>query len=174
MSDIPTTREKLIRRLRYLWTFEFFDSFYLPAMLVVVARTLDQPIGLFAAYGTGLTILLLWQGAAYWRLTLQAVRRGINLGAGTLHWYVRFKRLNWILLALMPLALGASIWLAGRLRWFDLIAGMAFYLLALAEQVNYYYYQLMYDNLADLRYLARYKRLKRAKLARALESLEEG
>jgi hypothetical protein len=54
----------------------------------------------------------------------------------------------------------------------DLVAGAAFYLLAVLEQVNYYHVQLMYDYPPDWRHLVQEKRLKRSSLSRALDRLE--
>ena len=160
----------LIRRLTVLWTLELFNSFSLPAVLFFVAGQLGQPVGPFPFYAAVLVALLLWQGAAWWRLKLRSVRAGRSLSRGALRPFAFLKWANWVLLALLPVALAVEFWWAGRLRVFALMAGGAFYVLAILEQINYYYYQLSYDNRADWRWLLRHRRLKRASLARALEA----
>ncbi len=40
---------------------------------------------------------------------------------------------------------------------------------AVLEQINYYYYQLMYDNPYDWNYLRRERRLRRGSVAKVLE-----
>jgi len=165
-------RDRLIGRLRYLWTFELFDSFALPALAVFVSKTLGQPLGLFAVYSAGLVTWLLWQGAAYWYLQIRAIRAQTRLPPRYLRWFRALKTSNWVLIGLLPVFLvlrgvtGSPFSSA-----VDLGAGLALYLLAVLEQVNYYYYQLMYDNPADWQYLRRAKRLRQSKLSRALERL---
>jgi hypothetical protein len=45
------------------------------------------------------------------------------------------------------------------------VPGLCFAALAVAEHVNYFHRQLMYDNAADLRWLVRHRRLRRSHLA---------
>ena len=165
---------KRIKRLRYLWTWELFDSFFLPAVVVFCARTLQQPIGLFAIYSAGLVTWILWQGAAYWRFKLRAVQTDSEIGRQSLLWFQALKKVNWFLIGLLPVLLGGK-GLMGTVfsSGFDLIAGLALYTLALLEQINYYHYQLMYDYPPDWRYLVEHKKLKRSSLNRALEKLGE-
>lgn len=162
------SKAKLIKRLRYLWTWELFDSFFLPAVMIFILRYRGFRVGYFTAYAMGLTVLLLWQGAAYWWLKLRSVREGKPLVGTWLRVYAVLKKVNWGLLALAPLLMTISLRLPGRQRIVDVVGGALFTTLALLEQVNYYYVQLMYDSPTDWRYLTQHKRLKRASLARDL------
>jgi hypothetical protein len=47
--------KKLIKRLRHLWTWELFDSLFLPAIIVFYARYFQEPIGFLAIYSMSLT-----------------------------------------------------------------------------------------------------------------------
>jgi len=133
--------------------------------MVFAASTQDVQIGLFAVYAMGITTLILWQGAAYWWLKLRSIRESVPL---RIQAYAVFKRINWALLALAPVVGLLCAGRPGQPRTFNLLAGTFFALLALLEQVNYYYVQLMYDTKADWQYLMQHKRLKRASLAQDL------
>lgn len=165
-SDKPA----LIKRLRYLWTGELFNVFFLPAMALLVARSLGQVPGLFAIYSIALVVWLLLQGTAYWLLKLRAVKTDSDIKGKHLRWFAAFKWLNWALIALLPALLAIKARDGTPFRSsVDIVIGLGFYVLAVLEQVNYYHYQLMYDCRSDLRRLCREKRLKRSSLYRAIE-----
>ena len=162
--------DKLIKRLRYLWSWELFDSFFIPAVVLFYAIFLRQPLGLFTLYSTTIVTLILWQGAAYWHLKLRAVQSDTPIGPAYLGRFARLKWVNWILLATLPVVLGVELWVGDGFAFgFNLIAGSSLYVLAFLEQINYYYYQLMYDYAPDWRDLIRSRKLKKSSLRRALE-----
>jgi hypothetical protein len=175
MHNVKVHHKKLTRRLRYLWTFELFDSFLFPAFVAWSSRYLQQPVGILAIYSTGLVTFLLWQGAAYWSLKLRAHRTGVPIPRRYLARFRTLRVVNWVLIGLLPVilvitgALGLSV--QSRL---NLVAGAALYALAVLEQVNYYHYQLMYDYGPDWRYLLKHRRFKRSSLSRALARARRG
>ncbi len=172
MNDDPSRKNRLIRRLRYLWTFELLDSFLLPAVVILGSLRYGQPLGLFSIYGSALVTWILWQGAAYWWLKLQAVRKDGRIAERHLRPFATFKRVNWALIGLLPLLPLGQAMLGSPFRsTVDVVAGLGMAGLALLEQVNYYHIQLMYDYPPDWRYLIERKRLKRSSLSRALERL---
>ena len=171
MHDDPTSKDRLVKRLRYLWTWELFDSFFLPGLAVFCARLLGEPLGLFTVCSSLLVTWLLWQGAAYWWLKLRSVRTDSRVGETHLRRFRILKKVNWLLLA--GLAVVGLLTVRAGSSGFNLLAGGAFFLLALLEQVNYYHVQLMYDWPADWRYLVHYKQLKPSSLARALAGLQD-
>ncbi|MBN2391847.1 MAG: hypothetical protein JXR84_14060 [Anaerolineae bacterium] len=164
------TEKMLVRRLRYLWTWELFDSFFLPAVAVFTARIVQKPLGVASVCAMLLVAWLLWQGAAYWWLKLRAIRTHSDIAPRHLGWFSVFKKANWILIGLLPLFVLARL-LSGAAfsSGLDVIVSLVFYSLAVLEQVNYYHYQLMYDTAADWQYLKTHKKLKPSKLSQALE-----
>ena len=174
MRHDVSRKDKLIKRLRYLWSWELFDSFFIPAVVLFYAIFLRQSLGLFTLYSTTIVTLILWQGAAYWRLKLRAVQSDAPIGRAYLRRFARLKRVNWILLVTLPVVLGVEFWAGdGCAFGFNFIAGSSLYVLAFLEQINYYYYQLMYDYGPDWRDLIRRRKLKKSSLRRALERLKE-
>ena len=176
MSNDRSHKEKLIKRLRYLWTWELFDIFFLPAVVIFSARTLQRSMGLFTIYSAGLVTWILWQGTAYWRLKLHAVQTDSEIEAKPLRraWsaFAVLKKVNWILIGMLPvLVVGQGLVGTAFHSSFDFIAGLGLYVLAVLEQINYYHYQLMYDYPPDWRYLVEHRKLKRSSLNRALEKL---
>ena len=168
-----SSRRKVIKRLRYLWTIELFDSFFLPAVALFIAWRTQRPLGFFAITSAALVAWLLWQGAAYWWLKLRSVKTGGEIAPAHVRRFRGFKKANYLLLALLPIALIVK----GLLGAFfasslDLVIGLGFYLLAVLEQINYYHIQLMYDYPADWQYLWTHRRLKHSKLCQDLKRLE--
>jgi len=159
----------LIRRLRYLWTFELFDSLFLPALAVWLARFLDQPLGVTSIYAMALTACILLQGALYWWMRLDGVKRQRRLVRSRFAAFAVLRGINWSLLGI-----GGVLLLLALLRivpWassMDGVVAFCFWVLALLEQINYYCWQLMYDCPSDGDYLRRQKRLRRASLAAIL------
>ena len=169
MDQPPPARQAVIGRLRYLWTFELFDSFFLPGITGLALRSAGRRLGPVFWVGALLCSWLLWQGAAYWFAKLRALRSREPFRPRLLAVYAALQRANWALLALAPLAwVGAA--LLGAPPRLDLggVVGILLYLLAVLEQINYYHWQLMYDNRADLAYLREHRRLKRGAIAREL------
>jgi hypothetical protein len=174
MSNDLSRKEKLIKRLRYLWTWELFDSFFLPAVVIITACVTQQPIGLVTFYSAGLVAWQLWQGAAYWRLKLRAVKTGSPIAAKHLRRFAALKRVNWALIGALPVLLvGKGLTGAVFRSSLDRVVGLGFYALAVLEQVNYYHYQLMYDYPSDWQYLIAHKALKHSSLSRTLEWLSD-
>src|SRR5690349_10153900 len=110
--------------------------------------------------GTVVVIVLLLQGAAYWFLKA----RHLDGRSAADDWVGPFARLRtldrWLLL-LSLVVIVASIAVDGLAQGW---VGLAFWVLALLEHVNYFHVQLMYDNRADLAWLVRHGP-KRAALA---------
>jgi hypothetical protein len=118
----------------------------------------------------GIVVLILLQAVFFWRWKLRLLGQQLQtLPTEVALRFGRFKRLNWILIGAFPLvALGA--WLvAGRtLDSVDVGLGMLFLVGAILEQINYYYYQLVYGSRYDWRYLMLHKKLRSGSIAKVL------
>ena len=161
---IAMRRQNILRRLLYLRNWEFFNIFWLPGCLYVALASQNvlhwQPY----AYGMFLICAVLAQGVFYWHLKLQTISK-----TGTTfpnYFYALFSFFKWanvILLLIYPvLIFGSRITPLVNFRasiWSNLL-----FLFAVLEYTNYYHYQLSHDNLNDLRYLIKYKKIRRSPL----------
>ncbi|PEI93013.1 general stress protein [Bacillus pseudomycoides] len=163
-------RRNIEKRLFYLYTGELFSiiSFVFLSYLI---NYVYPKLHLYSLYSFWISFLLLEF------LLLQ----------GTVYWYVKWKRLKqektsitpvWIVQRLKNLQkVNVGMMIAGLIMfvidffyWYPLlplgglsIAGFI-YVFALLEYINYYYVQLSYDNISDIKYLVKSKRLKQASI----------
>ncbi|MFB6722997.1 multidrug transporter [Kribbella sp. NPDC056345] len=127
---------------------------------------LDAPLTAANAAGYGATAFLLVVGASYWLAKFRQVRAG----RPHLRHLVGFRRLRVLSVAVIVItAILVGAGLTGRVSGYA--AGLVLLVLAVAEYVNYFHWQLMYDNRADLTRLARTGRLARAHLWRDLQRI---
>jgi len=158
------SRQKIIHRLLVLRNLEFFNIFWLPICLVVALTSRNvlywQPYG----YDMFLICAVLAQAVCYWHLKLQTISK-----TGTTfpdYFYALFSFFKWadvVLLSIYPMLIflnqttppvnfQVSIW------------SNLLFLFAILEYTNYYHYQLSHDNLNDLRYLIKYRKIRRSPL----------
>lgn len=144
---------------------EAFNVLFLPWIFYQV---LQLPLTIANLAGTAVALVILVQGAMYWNLKLVQVRTAAPVlpGARAFH-YLRLT--NWVCLGGAAMVIVSSAIGAAGHMW---LPGAAFFLLAFAEQVNYFYCQLMYDNRNDVDWL-RKKGLKRSHLSRDLMRWQE-
>lgn len=149
------------RRCRSTALGEVVSCFVLPAVLFGLV---GAPVSAANVVGTVAMVLLLVQGALYWWVKAAMLERRRDHAA----WMRAFERLRTFDIVMLVVA-GALIgWSAvavgPALAW----VGLGFWVLAVLEFVNYFHWQLMYDNRSDLTWLVR-RGLKRPALARDLE-----
>ena len=163
-------RTAVTRRLRYLRNGEFFNVIFLPGALALVLSTTKVPTYLLYTYAMGIICFILAQGGLYWHLKLRIVTgRADALPEAFRPRYANLRRANVVLLALYPfLAVAAA--LTDTTRGWEPLWATLLAVFAALEHINYYHYQLMYDNGRDLQWLARHKRLRRAHLAEDLQA----
>ncbi|MFE0508105.1 general stress protein [Peribacillus butanolivorans] len=163
-------RRNIEKRLTYLYTGELFSiiSFVFLSYLI---NFVYPKLHLYSLYSFWISFFLLEF------LLLQ----------GTVYWYVKWKRLKkektsitpvWIVQRLKTLQkVNAGMIIAGLIMFvidffyrYPLlplgglsIAGFI-YVFALLEYINYYHVQLSYDNISDIKYLVKSKRLKQASI----------
>lgn len=158
------SRPSLIRRLLYLRNWEFFNIFWLPVCLYVALASRNvlhwQPYG----YGMFLICAVLAQGVFYWHLKLQTISKtGTTFPAYFYALFSFFKWANVLLLILYPVLIICSQ-ITPLVNFQASIWSNLLFLFAVLEYINYYHYQLSHDNLNDLRYLIKYKKIRRSPL----------
>jgi hypothetical protein len=75
-----------------------------------------------------------------------------------------FKRVNVILLSFYPVLMIASR-ITSLIPFRISFWSNALFLFAILEHVNYYHYQLSHDNLNDIRFLIRHRKIRRSPLS---------
>jgi hypothetical protein len=155
-------RERLVRRLRYLWTFELLNAVVIfPGLILTLWQSFQ--IGGFTVYTTAVVCGLLLVGAAFWyRMYCDVLRRTRTLA----RFGLLFRVLNSLFGALvLSIPVVLLIWMDTMHRD-DRLVGGGMGVLALLEYLNYFHVQPSYDNRADVRHLLRQRRLKRGIIAR--------
>lgn len=159
---IEMRRQKIIRRLLVLRNLEFFNIFWLPICLYVALTSRNVLHWQQYAYGLFLICAILAQGVFYWHLRPQTISR-----AGTTfpdYFYALFSFFKWAdvaMLLIYPILIFCNqITPLSNFQisiWSNLL-----YLFAILEYTNYYHFQLSHDNLNDLRYLIKYRKIRRS------------
>ena len=154
----------VLARLRMLAVLELFNI-VLFGWLIFVLR--DAPATTANLGGFALFALHLAVGASYWLVKGGQLRAGRAEPTGM----EVFRRLRLVCAAGLVAGLVAIVFGAiTAVSWSAWLPGALLYGLAVAEYVNYFHWQLMYDNGADLRRLRRTKRLHRSHLHADLRS----
>lgn len=165
------SKRRLIKRLKWYYPAERFHTFVtFPVLLVYLLFMHPIEHMILLAYGLVVCIIILYQGQFYWKLKLNRLTGKHVEQENNIHFFKKSKRLNSLLILLMPLGLLIQLYVQ---KWnFDsndmLLWGILANVFAILEHVNYYYIQLMIDNQYDLAYVLKNKRLKKASLAKDL------
>ena len=153
-------RRLLIKRLKEYYKLERFHTIWISLFCVFLNFKYGWKQSLLLNYSIAIIVFILFQGTYYWKAKFDKISNDhVNLNY-TYKLFKIFIIINSILIALFPilimiLILGNNFDLQENKIW------AAFsYLFAIAEHINYYYIQLMYDNKNDYKYLRKYKRLK--------------
>jgi hypothetical protein len=151
-------KEKLIGRLRNLYLLEFINAFFLPFVFLINCNLRDEPVGLNSIIAMTLNGVLLLQGSYLWFEISRQLR--ITTTDSLTRTFKKLKLIDIIL------TIGTIIftWIFPFKGNWDKYGTIAFLSLAILEYINYFEFQLMYDNKNDLNYLRRFGRLKKAKL----------
>jgi hypothetical protein len=154
---------KLNKRFNYLRGVEALAAVVLPIIFILdwrkSATGVHWPLGLSALLSVS---YLLVQGALYWQLKHSALSASAPLPSYFARLFKAFKVSNFVLLGGVALGFAIQIVSGGwntQLAW-----PLGIFLFAVLEHINYYYYQLMYDTSASVRYVLHNRRLRKAAL----------
>lgn len=149
------------RRIRFLRNAETFCAVAMPAVIGNQWQQSPDPVAwTIRSAALALVGYLLLQGAGYWQLKLQGVMRRQPLPTFFQPLYRFFQYSNVALIA----AVAALIGTHDTATTSDLLWACGLLTFVLAEHINYYHYQLMYDTSAAFAYLRRNRRLRKAVL----------
>lgn len=158
------------RRLQSLRNWESANVLFVPAVILWLWSASNQPVNWsFRLPALVLVVYILIQGSIYWHLKLQVLAKRTELPRYFAPLFRFFRRSNVVAVAGMGLAL-VLVLLSGQASRADVAWWTGLTVFAVLEHVNYYVYQLMHDTRRDLKYLWRYRRLRRSALAEDLEA----
>lgn len=158
-------KENLLKRLRYLYLLEFFNIFFLPFVFIINCNVRNEAIGLNSIVAIALNGFILLQGSYLW------FNLSKHLGSSVpQNFLLKFKKLRLINIGLI-IGIGLLLWIYPFKGTWDKYGSFIFFFLGLLEYINYFEFQLMYDNKNDLKYLIKNKKVKRAKLKQLLISI---
>jgi len=159
-------KDRLIKRLTEYYQLERFHVVWISLFGLFLNVKYGWRPTLLLTYGIGLVVLVLAQGTYYWRQKLATVQGERRRPERILRQFHGCQWVNVCVIAAYPVLVMllnvrfAHIWAVQTHTGWALFA----YLFGVAEHVNYYHLQLMYDNRNDWQYLRAYKKLKTAAL----------
>ena len=170
-------RNTLERRLKYLYSGELTST--IGFIIVSYVFNLAYPnLHLYSLLSFWISFflleILLLQGTYYWYSKLKRLRtEKISITPiKTILQLQRFKKLNKIVIVLAVLAFIVDFvkWYPSLPVWGISLATFIF-IFAILEYINYFYIQLSYDNLFDIRYLLKTKKLKKSCISKDFERI---
>jgi len=163
-------KDKIIKRLEWYYPTELFNAWLFTGITLFVIYTYKITDTFFLVYGLTIMTFILFQGQHYWKLKLYRLTNKKFDETKNLKLFRRAKQINMVLIAIIPFVLGLQ-WLTtntiieNNLFLWGILANV----IGVLEYINYYHRQLMIDNLSDIKYLLRNKRLKVASLKKDLD-----
>lgn len=164
------SKRRLIKRLSWYYPTELFNVFLFTGIMIWLLINFPFLEILSLLYGLLIMTVILFQGQYYWRVKLKNLQgKSINQDV-TLAYFRISKKFNLVLIALIPFALFIELYLNSWVISNSILYGWAIFanIFGILEYINYYHYQLMYDNVHDLKYLQINKKLKIASLKKDL------
>lgn len=144
-----------------------FITFPLMALWLIINKPFSDI--LFLLYGLALCIFILCQGQHYWKLKLYTLTGRAFDRNKNLTFFRNSKKSNLVMITLIPIVFIVQLYfnnwtLNGNLMLWGIFANV----FGILEHINYYNRQLMVDNVSDVNYLLKNKKLKTASLAKDL------
>lgn len=160
--------ERLLKRLKYLRNGEVLGGAVLVGIFLWFWSNSEGDVGWALRLAALFPLCyVLGQGILYWHLKLRSVSERAPLPAWFADLFGFFKWSNILALGASLVLLIVAVYL-GEASGADIAWSVGLLIFATLELVNYYAWQLMYDNVNDLVYLWKHRRLRRASLAEDL------
>lgn len=164
----------IIDRLKWYYPLELFNAFFFLGVLFYINFRYGFLNTIFISYGLGLMVFILFQGQYYWKLKLNRLTNKEFNQQTAINLFQKFKKINIVLIILIPIPLFLQFYVNSwiikpeNLFYWAIIVNV----FGILEHINYYKRQLMIDNIHDLKYLIRNRKLKIASLKKDLDDEE--
>ncbi|MGG5740017.1 MULTISPECIES: general stress protein [Bacillus cereus group] len=170
-------KRTLEKRLSYLYTGELFSviTFIFTSYLLNYAY---PTLHLYSLYSFWVSLLLLefilLQGTMYWYVKWKRLKKEkTSVTPIRMIQYLKvLKRINigLIIAGLIMFTIDFAIW-SPQLPLAGLSFALFVYVFALFEYINYYHIQLSYDNISDIKYLIKSKKLKQSCISKDFQRI---
>ena len=164
------SKAKIVKRLSWYYPTERFFAFMFLGVFLCVFFWFPLSNISFLLYGLFVVTLILFQGQHYLKLKLYRLTNVPFEQEKNLVLFRKSKTLNIILISAMPLVfvlqLRLSDWTVKAEN--QIVWAFAANVFGILEHINYYHRQLSIDNLADVGYVLRNRKLKVASLQKDL------
>lgn len=170
-------RKRVEKRLSYLYTGESMAvvSFIIVSFLLNKAYPQLKLYSLASFWFSFILLeFLLVQGSVYWHAKWKRLKKE-NKSVTPVSLVKRLKKLKKCNIGLMIVS--PIIFVFDFFKWYPSLplGGLSLsgfiYIFAILEYINYFHIQLSYDNLSDIKYLIKSKRLKQACLSKDFERI---
>ncbi|WP_019394563.1 hypothetical protein [Priestia filamentosa] len=173
-------KDRMERRLSYLISGETFAIIMFP-IIYAVSFFAYQDLKLHFLFSFWLSFFLLefilLQGSLYWRVKLKQLKKesSIILPQRVVRTLQVLETANGglLLLTLLFFVIDFLIWYP-NIPFKELSITGCIFIFAFLEYVNYFYIQLSYDNISDLKFLIRTRRLKEAYIKKDIRRSSSG
>ncbi|PAE15451.1 general stress protein [Virgibacillus sp. 7505] len=164
-------------RLKYLYSGELIAVICFVILSLLINHNYpDLKLYSLFSFWTAFLLLefLLLQGSMYWYIKFKRFRNEKTFITPTyaVHKLIKLRKVNVLLIAIPLLAfIYDFLRLHSPFPIGGLFIALFIYVFAILEYINYFYIQLSYDNISDLRYLKQRKVLKQASIQRDINRL---
>ncbi|MGE7883817.1 general stress protein [Bacillus sp. NPDC094077] len=170
-------KRNLEKRLSYLYTGELFSviTFIFTSYLINYAYPTLHLYSLYSFWVSFLLLeFLLLQGTAYWYIKWQRLKKEKTsiTPIGIIQYLKMLKKINigLIITGLIMFIIDFSNWYP-QFPLGGLSLTLFIYIFALFEYINYYHIQLSYDNISDIKYLIKSKKLKQSCISKDFQRI---
>lgn len=157
------SKQRLIGRFRYLWTWELFNALVVFPALLLWVGTRDRDISLVSVVATLMVCVLLILGSAFSFFKYRDLKSGVQKIDRYEGAFRALRKVIPFFLLGTALAILVRSWVAGT---GETLFNIGLFVLAVLEYINYFHIQLMYDTPHDIRFLLRHKTLKQGLIPR--------
>lgn len=164
-------------RLKFLYSGELAAVISFVILSVLINQNYpDLKLYSLFSFWTAFLLLefLLLQGTMYWYIKLKRFRneKTFITSEKVVYKLIKLRKINLLLIAIPLFAfIYDLLHLQSPLPIGGLFIALFIYLFAILEYINYFYTQLSYDNISDLRYLKQQRALKQASIKRDINRL---
>jgi len=140
---------------------EAFSAVAIPLSVLVITQSLKHKISLELILANFIVSVFLIEGALFWFLKYIQYRNNSAFPSNALMLFRIVYYVNWGLVLIgIQTCVSRTMESGGISLSYNFIVTLVLLVMAILEQINYFHWQLMYDNQGDFGYALKHKKLK--------------